>query len=43
MRAIAAGAIPVVSRLPVYEELADEAGCSSRRADTEVLAGQLAG
>jgi glycosyltransferase involved in cell wall biosynthesis len=41
MRAIAAGAIPVLSRLPVYEELADEDGLLFAPADTEVLAGQL--
>jgi predicted metal-dependent phosphoesterase TrpH/glycosyltransferase involved in cell wall biosynthesis len=41
MRAIAAGAIPVLSRLPVYEELADGDGLLFEPADTEVLAGQL--
>jgi predicted metal-dependent phosphoesterase TrpH/glycosyltransferase involved in cell wall biosynthesis len=41
MRAIAAGAIPVLSRLPVYEELADEDGLLFEPADTETLAGQL--
>jgi predicted metal-dependent phosphoesterase TrpH/glycosyltransferase involved in cell wall biosynthesis len=41
MRAIAAGAIPVLSRLPVYEELADEHGLLFEPAETEVLAGQL--
>jgi len=41
MRAIAAGAIPVLSRLPVYEELAEEHGLLFEAAETEVLAGQL--
>jgi glycosyltransferase involved in cell wall biosynthesis len=41
LRAIAAGAIPVLSRLPVYEELADEDGLLFEPGDTEVLAGQL--
>jgi predicted metal-dependent phosphoesterase TrpH/glycosyltransferase involved in cell wall biosynthesis len=41
MRAIAAGAIPVLSRLPVYEELADADGLLFEPGDTEVLAGQL--
>ncbi|MCW2993762.1 MAG: glycosyltransferase [Conexibacter sp.] len=41
MRAMAAGAIPVLSRLPVYEELADEHGLLFEAAETEVLAGQL--
>jgi predicted metal-dependent phosphoesterase TrpH/glycosyltransferase involved in cell wall biosynthesis len=42
MRAIAAGAIPVLSRLPVYEELADADGLLFEPGDVEVLAGQLA-
>ena len=41
MRAIAAGAIPVLSRLPVYEELADADGLLFEPGDVEVLAGQL--
>jgi predicted metal-dependent phosphoesterase TrpH/glycosyltransferase involved in cell wall biosynthesis len=40
-RAVAAGAIPVLSRLPVYEELADEDGLLFEPGDTETLAGQL--
>ncbi len=43
LRALAAGAVPVVSRLPVYEELvADgEAGLVFEPSDVEVLAAQL--
>jgi predicted metal-dependent phosphoesterase TrpH/glycosyltransferase involved in cell wall biosynthesis len=41
MRATAAGAIPVLSRLPVYEELADADGLLFEPGDVEVLAGQL--
>jgi predicted metal-dependent phosphoesterase TrpH/glycosyltransferase involved in cell wall biosynthesis len=41
MRAIAAGAIPVLSRLPVYEDLAEDHGLLFGPAETEVLAGQL--
>ncbi|WP_445147733.1 PHP domain-containing protein [Baekduia sp. Peel2402] len=41
LRAVAAGAIPVLSRLPVYEDLADEDGLLFEPADTETLAGQL--
>jgi predicted metal-dependent phosphoesterase TrpH/glycosyltransferase involved in cell wall biosynthesis len=41
MRASAAGAIPVLSRLPVYEELADEHGLLFEPGDVDVLAGQL--
>jgi glycosyltransferase involved in cell wall biosynthesis len=40
-RAVAAGAIPVLARLPVYEELADEDGLLFEPGDTETLAGQL--
>jgi hypothetical protein len=40
-RAVAAGAIPVLSRLPVYEELADTDGLLFEAGDTETLAGQL--
>jgi glycosyltransferase involved in cell wall biosynthesis len=40
-RAIAAGAIPVVARLPVYEELADPAGLLFEPGDVDVLAAQL--
>jgi glycosyltransferase involved in cell wall biosynthesis len=40
-RAVAAGAIPVLSRLPVYEELADADGLLFEPGDTETLAGQL--
>jgi glycosyltransferase involved in cell wall biosynthesis len=44
LRALAAGAVPVVSRLPVYEELvADgEAGLVFEPSDVDVLAAQLA-
>jgi predicted metal-dependent phosphoesterase TrpH/glycosyltransferase involved in cell wall biosynthesis len=41
-RAGAAGAIPVLSRLPVYEELADECGLLFEPGDVDVLAAQLA-
>jgi glycosyltransferase involved in cell wall biosynthesis len=41
-RATAAGAIPVLSRLPVYEELADTTGLLFEPGDVEVLAAQLA-
>jgi hypothetical protein len=41
MRGIAAGAIPVLSRLPVYEELADDDGLLFEPGDVEVLAAQL--
>jgi predicted metal-dependent phosphoesterase TrpH/glycosyltransferase involved in cell wall biosynthesis len=41
MRATAAGAIPVLSRLPVYEELADADGLLFEPGDVEVLAAQL--
>jgi hypothetical protein len=41
MRATAAGAVPVVSRLPVYEDLVEEHGLLFEPADVDVLAGQL--
>ncbi|WP_027004760.1 PHP domain-containing protein [Conexibacter woesei] len=41
-RASAAGVIPVLSRLPVYEELADECGLLFEPGDVDVLAAQLA-
>jgi glycosyltransferase involved in cell wall biosynthesis len=41
MRATAAGAVPVLSRLPVYEELADAEGLLFEPGDVEVLAAQL--
>ncbi|HWH93577.1 MAG TPA: PHP domain-containing protein [Baekduia sp.] len=40
MRAVAAGAIPVLARLPVYEELADD-GLLFEPGDIEVLTAQL--
>lgn len=40
-RATAAGAIPVLSRLPVYEELADDCGLLFEPGDVDVLAAQL--
>lgn len=41
-RASAAGAIPVLSRLPVYEELAEGCGLLFEPGDVDVLAAQLA-
>jgi glycosyltransferase involved in cell wall biosynthesis len=41
MRATAAGAIPVLSRLPVYEELGDTDGLLFEPGDVEVLTAQL--
>ncbi|HMJ36184.1 MAG TPA: PHP domain-containing protein [Baekduia sp.] len=41
LRATAAGAIPVVSRLPVYEDLVEEHGLLFEPADVEVLGAQL--
>jgi predicted metal-dependent phosphoesterase TrpH/glycosyltransferase involved in cell wall biosynthesis len=40
-RATAAGAIPVVSRLPVYEDLVEDHGLLFEPADVEVLGAQL--
>lgn len=40
-QALAAGAIPVVSRLPVYEELVEERGLVFEPGDVDVLAAQL--
>ncbi|WP_205696014.1 glycosyltransferase [Conexibacter sp. SYSU D00693] len=42
LRALAAGAVPVASRLPVYEELAQDAGLLFEPRDSETLAAQLA-
>ncbi|QEC50652.1 glycosyltransferase [Baekduia soli] len=41
LRATAAGAVPVVSRLPVYEGLAQDHGLLFEAGDVEVLAAQL--
>jgi glycosyltransferase involved in cell wall biosynthesis len=41
VRALAAGAVPLVARLPAYEELADDRGLLFAAGDSEVLAGQL--
>src|SRR4051794_14088695 len=43
LRAVAAGAVPVASRLPVYEELIEEDGCGRlfEPGDVDVLAAQL--
>jgi predicted metal-dependent phosphoesterase TrpH/glycosyltransferase involved in cell wall biosynthesis len=41
LRATAAGVVPVVSRLPVYEELAEDHGLEFEPADVDVLAAQL--
>jgi glycosyltransferase involved in cell wall biosynthesis len=41
LRATAAGAIPVVSRLPVYEDLVEQHGLLFEPADVEVLGAQL--
>jgi len=40
-RGIAAGAVPVLSRLPVYEELGDGAGLLFEPGDVDVLTAQL--
>jgi predicted metal-dependent phosphoesterase TrpH/glycosyltransferase involved in cell wall biosynthesis len=43
LRALAAGAVPLAARLPVYEELVDDGrGLLFEPGDTDVLAGQLA-
>lgn len=41
LETLAAGAVPVASRLPVYEELAQDAGLLFEPRDAETLAGQL--
>ncbi|HEY4095315.1 MAG TPA: PHP domain-containing protein [Baekduia sp.] len=41
LRAAAAGAVPVVSRLPVYEDLVGDHGLLFERGDVEVLGAQL--
>ena len=41
LRAMAAGALPVVSRLPVYEELAEDHGLLFEPGDVDVLSAQL--
>jgi predicted metal-dependent phosphoesterase TrpH/glycosyltransferase involved in cell wall biosynthesis len=41
LRGVAAGTVPVVSRLPVYEELAEDFGLLFEPGDVEVLAAQL--
>jgi glycosyltransferase involved in cell wall biosynthesis len=41
MRAVAAGAVPVVSSLPIYEELTEDHGLQFAAGDVDVLAAQL--